>query len=169
MGFLYIFGETHGDPSDVRRIERETRRIQPAVIAHELLYDDRCASLAGINFRLSKCKKGGICDPDLNKDIYELGRDLNAQLIGIDIEVDNPRLSLKQKFAIRERHMSDELAHLLKRVEAEDIDIVAVVGDTHLRSIQTKELGPSSPIVQKFSYSKKVVINRSTSSQAEIP
>lgn len=164
---LYIFGEAHFNHSDRLRITNEIRRIKPKILAHELLYEDVCYNSQEINKRLSNCKDGGICDPGLNKDIYLLGKELNMQLVGIDLN-NSGAGSLEQQFKKREKHMVSMLEKLLVRSEENGDIIVAVIGDTHLRSIQTNELGPMSPILTKFKNNPLVTIIRTDITNREI-
>lgn len=68
----------------------------------------------------------------------------------------------KKSFAIRE-------AHFLKMIKsyAKKGTVIAVTGDTHLRSIKTSELGPVSPIYSAYINDSKAVIIRSAKGEIE--
>ena len=82
----------------------------------------------------------------------------NTKLIKIDIKtVDN--LPLKDKFEIREKHM----LKIIKNYYGSEITCV-VVGDTHLRTIETTELGEISPI-SLWAKKKNIKVIRSKSGE----
>lgn len=163
---ITVFGETHTDPRDVSRIRNEIIKLSPSVILHELLYEDRCDTDVEIEERLRTCKEGGICDPRLNKDIYRLGKALGCKLIGIDIGFINTKLTLRESFELRERHMLKIIETCL--VEFKGETIVIVVGDAHLRTTETDELGPASLVRARLAKIPGTKIVRSTSLSAEI-
>ncbi len=148
---LYIFGEDHFDPSNIERIHSKIKQLKPDYILHELLYSDTCETKKDIQNRLNHCKVDGVCDPRLNKDIYQLGLELNAKLIGIDTDIDKSD-SLKAQFEKREDHMVNMIDRYIDRGV-----IVVVVGDTHLRSHRTGELGRPSPIFTRFKDKAKIL------------
>lgn len=163
---IHIFGEAHHDPSDIDRINKEIIRISPTVLLHELLYEDRCDSVEQIDSRLNNCKEGGVCDPRINKDIYLIGKRLRCKLIGIDLDFVDRGLTDREKFRIRESHMLTMIKRAITEFEGRVIAVV--LGDTHLRSIHTKELGPASQINTELSKRRDVVIHRSISKMKEI-
>lgn len=67
----------------------------------------------------------------------------DVKVLPLEDEVDHSDLPMAELFSIRERSM---LEHLNDAVEKFD-RIAVVIGDTHLRTIETKELGSQSPIV----------------------
>lgn len=146
MKNIYVFGEIHRNRSNVNNITRQIQSLKPDYILHELLYADSCDSKETIAKRLKECKEGGVCDPNLNKDIYTLGMALDAKLVGIDLDDKNLNdLSIKAQFQKREAHMKRIIE---KHLELEDNPtIVIVVGDTHLREQPSEELGLSSVLV----------------------
>lgn len=132
---IFIYGENHSNQKEIRKINNQIRLRKPDFILHELLYEDKVLTKAQVLNRLANCKEGSLCDPRLNKDLYQLAFDLEIPMIGIDLEVDT-NLSLKDKFKLRETHMVKMINKYNKKG-----DILVVVGDTHLRTIKTKTLG----------------------------
>lgn len=163
---IHVFGEMHNDPLDIDRINNEIFKISPDVLLHELLYKDRCNTLFDINRRLAKCKEGDVCDPRINRDIYLLGKRIGCKLIGIDIDFLDNNLSLAKKFKIREAYMLTMINLSLNEFKGQNIAIV--VGDTHLRTKHTTELGPPSRIYSELSQRNDVIIHRSISKMKEI-
>ena len=138
MSKVYIFGEAHTNPENIAYIADRIRAIRPKVILNELLYTDIVTSERVLRERLSRCDGTGPCDPKLNKDIYELGLEVKAQLIGIDITVRSK--GLEQRLKGREAHM---LA-IIERYLTHQGPVVVVVGDIHLREQSNPELGEAS-------------------------
>lgn len=124
---IYVFGEAHDSFMDIRRIWKRVREIKPKVIMHELLYDDHVKGTAAIRERIRACKIGGICDPRLNLDVYQLGLDTNAELIGIDTDTD--ALTINDRIREREAHMVKKVKEFINL----EGPIVIIVGDLHLR------------------------------------
>lgn len=152
MTELYIFGEAHTSPENIDYIAKRIREIKPKVILHELLYSDLVITDKVLKERLAKCDGSGPCDPKLNKDIYELGLELKAQLIGIDIRIRSR--DLKIQFAGREEHM----VNMIQRYTKGAGPVVVVVGDIHLREKDNPTLGPGSLITKTFK--GKAIIER---------
>lgn len=84
MAKLYFFGEDHSKLKEIAKIDAKIVRLKPDYLLHELLYADLALTKEVIEQRLHHCKEGGICDPRLNKDIYELGLTHDIKLVGID-------------------------------------------------------------------------------------
>lgn len=164
----YVFGEIHNNTASVKNINNEIRKIKPDFILHELLYDDKCLTQIEVSNRLNNCSIGGKCDPRINKDIYQLGYDLKAKLIGIDLDIAYPkRLKIGEQFRRRESHMLRLIEQYC--LEDSDLKIVIVVGDTHLRSKVSKDLGSSSVLSRFFSNNKNFIVNRAPLEIQELP
>lgn len=156
---VVIFGENHTSHTDVEGINYSIRKMEPVVIAHELLYNDDVTGQAAIKDRLRYCRRGDLCDPNLNQDIYQLGYDLDVRLVGIDTHVGNG--SKLQKMRLREEHMLVKIQALMEHYP--DGRIAVVVGDTHLRGM-TKAMGTES-ILQTLKGNKRVSIKRSPNAE----
>lgn len=124
---VYVFGEAHSSFMDIRRVWKRIEQIKPKVIMHELLYDDHVKDRVDIRSRIRDCKVGGICDPRLNLDVYRLGYEVDAELIGIDTDTD--ALTINDRIHQREAHMVEKIKEFI-HLEG---PIVIVVGDLHLR------------------------------------
>lgn len=164
---MFIFGENHQNSGNVQHIANRIRQIKPDYILHELLYADRCFTKETIEHRLKNCKDGELCDPRINKDIYKLGLDLGAKLVGIDL--DDPeiaKLSMKDQFHKREKHM----LRLIRGHFNKDRDetVVVVVGDTHLRETETRELGDPSPIMSFAKEHPEITVERAPTNLQEV-
>lgn len=67
----------------------------------------------------------------------------HVKVMPLEDEVEQTDLPIKEMFVIRERSMIEHLSD----AEAKYNRIAVVIGDTHLRTISTEELGDKSPIV----------------------
>jgi hypothetical protein len=160
MTRVYIFGEAHNSPENIAYITERIRAIRPKIILHELLYTDIVTNDKVLRERLANCNGTGPCDPKLNKDIYELGLEIRAQLIGIDITVRSKRLAHRLKG--REQHMLS----MIERYMGHSGPVVVVVGDIHLREQPNPELGDAS-VLQ--SLNRKATIERCPLELREAP
>lgn len=70
---------------------------------------------------------------------------------------------MKEQFEIREKHM----LNLIKGYEKKHKKIVVQIGDTHLRTISTSELGEPSPIYLEFKDREDILIIRSKTGEIE--
>lgn len=152
-------------------IQQAIREIGPTLLMHELLYEDVCMKKHEIEQRLRMRRNGGLCDPRINQDIYELGLEMDLKLVGIDSN--DPTIYRKPpnvQFSIREAHM---LRVIKKYVDvdyyAKPTAIVIVVGDTHLREKFSKELGNGSPLMTYFKGLSNVTIQRAPKNMQEMP
>lgn len=151
---LIIFGENHNVKKEIRYINNFIKKLKPNIILHELAYDDIVLDTATARNRIKNCKINDKCDPRLNKDVYKLAYQLKVPLIGIDKTVQH-LLPLHKKFEIRENHM----IKMIKKYQNYGRIVIVVIGDTHLRTIKTKELGNESKIYKIFK--DKAIIIRS--------
>ncbi len=128
---FFIFGEQHFNQKSKQYIHHSITQIKPHIIAHELLYEDICMTKQDIINRLSQSDINKTCDPRLNLDVYQLGLQIDAKLIGIDLDKDFTHLSLEEAFLIREQHMLKKI----KEIDSfqENKKIVVVIGEDHLR------------------------------------
>lgn len=152
---IIIYGENHSDKKEIRKINKQIRLRKPDFILHELLYEDRVLNKKQALNRLNNCKEGSVCDPRLNKDLYQLAFDLEIPIIGIDLKIKNNNLSLKDKFKLREHHMMEMIYKYHRKG-----NIIVIVGDTHLRTIKTKILG--EPFLHNIFKNKAEIIRSSS-------
>lgn len=142
MSKMTIFGEAHFETSSVRAIEDAIRVIRPTVIIHELLDRGIYTPEEARKALLTAGHPDSPCDPETNIDVFRLGVELNAKLIGCDLSDDEKRalksLPLFKQFVPREERML-EVFHGVNIPGP----IVAVVGDIHLRSKGNRTFGPS--------------------------
>jgi hypothetical protein len=167
MNKLYILGEDHNSLKEIARINERIKAIKPDYLLHELLYTDLCLTREEIKQRLDACSEGGICDPRLNKDIYELGYAENIPLVGIDLDLSgSARMTLRKQFELREKQM----VKMIEQYRTKGT-VVVVVGDAHLRTQSTTELGQSSPIPRIFAATATIErsLTAKYSAEASIP
>lgn len=145
---LYIYGEAHFQKESLDFIAEEIRRIKPQVLIHELL-NDAVLSVPDVRKQLAKCDGTDWCDPDVNQDIFKLASSLKIPLMGCDLSQAqlelNKKLPLREQFALREKRMLEILRVIPNSRFAR---VVCVVGDIHLRTKSTPELGPASVIAE---------------------
>lgn len=113
---LTVFGEMHFHNDDVKRIREEVVRIRPDIIISELSDDDKYYRKLLPNITIVPLEK------NLDKKIYV-----------------NYKNDLVKQFEIREINMINNINKVIEFNPKKHI--VIIVGDTHLRTIVTDELG----------------------------
>lgn len=145
---LYIYGEAHFQPESVKFIHAEIERIRPQVLIHELL-NDAVLSANDVKIQLSHCDGKDWCDPRVNIDVFRLASRLKIPVFGCDLsqtELDSLRdFPLAEQFARREKRMLEVMRVVPNSRFAR---VVCVVGDIHLRTKPSKELGDASCIAK---------------------
>lgn len=130
---VIIFGEDHSS-KERTIIENKIRKIRPDYLLSEELGPHRY-------FTGKEIRKGLKLNRYSNSDrTFKLGLELNIPVIGIDLWHNLPN-NLKEQFKIRENHM----VKVINSFKDKGL-ICVIVGDTHLRTIRTKELGKPSPL-----------------------
>lgn len=134
---MHIYGEDHS-PEERDRIENEIIE-QHAKNPYQFLLSEE---LGPHSWRVNELdsaianKEWSISDRSLH-----LAKKLGIPAIGIDTwDPEVYKRGLKHSFDHRERRMME----VLKKYENKHVAVI--VGDTHLRTISTPELGPSSPL-----------------------
>lgn len=94
---------------------------------------------------------------DLTKRWIKLSMEFKTPFIGIEYTEMNDELSLKDSFEERERHF----LKMIDRYRTDTNRIIVVVGDTHLRTIKTLQLGPVSPLYVRYNGRTDSVVIRS--------
>lgn len=140
---MIIYGEYHYQKESRDFIKNEILKIKPKIIVHELLFDYNIKK-DDIQKHLDNSYIGGVCDPTLNQDIFEIALSTNSDLIGCDLS-EKELLAIKDlplsiQFQLREKKMLNTINNVLKQSK----DICIVVGDIHLRSFSCPELGSPS-------------------------
>lgn len=88
--------------------------------------------------------------------VIKLAYDLNIAAVGIDVDKDLSTYSLKESFIIRETRMLS----VIEKYKQKGLPCVVILGDTHLRTIKTDQLGDISPIWNKYKNDDTVKIWR---------
>lgn len=134
---MHIYGEDHS-PEERDRIESEILK-EHAKSPYKFLLSEE---LGPHSWRVNELgsaianKEWAISDRSLH-----LAKKMGIPAIGIDTwDPEVYQKGVKHSFKLRERTMMD----ILKKYE--DKHVAVIVGDTHLRTISTPELGPSSPL-----------------------
>ena len=155
---IVIVGERHGHPDDMNLVFKIIERMKPDIVLVEALGDYVINSKVKAKelYRLSEESHyyHGLTKLWLK---YIISNKQNVIYKGIELitDQDYSKISLKEQFMLREDHWMGIIDKeiLTKRV-------LVIVGDTHLRTIETKELGRASPLYTKFLNRTDAVIIR---------
>ena len=161
---IVAYGEMHDVSSSVEVINKALLKSKPVWLLHELLYDDVALDKNTIRKRLSASRVGGVCDPDLNKDIYQFGYDNDIKLVGIDTAKWDDNTPLGVTMIMREEAMVENIKSWLEKILNDRVAIV--VGDTHLRAKSSDSLS-ISPLTE-YLKSLGAVIVRADKSIREV-
>lgn len=168
---IFIFGENHIQLNEIQSYYNQIRKLHKEfkgniILLHELLFQDFIPNKEVALKRLKDSGENKLADPRVNIDIYQLLIELNIKGYGIEYDYlkdynqfEWNKLSLKERFKLRENHMLKMIQLYCKTND--DKQIVIVLGDTHLRTIKTKDLGDISPIYKYFKDNPSVIITRS--------
>lgn len=183
---VIVIGEMHGSKSDYEFQARLINRYEPDIILNELAINLVLDNMNKKKFYLEKVKKDEDIDEcfpmypgydmldllvnHIKKDIPCIGIDytpgwkgINGQTM-LEIFRENKHTGIyKESFEIRESRMINVINQNVNKYKK----VVIVVGDTHLRTIRTKELGDISPIYRKFKNWKNALIIRSKTREIE--
>ena len=183
---VVVIGEMHGSSSDYEFQYNLINRYEPDIILNELAINLVLDTMAKKKHYLEIVRKDEDIDEcfpmypgldmlemlvnKINKDIPCIGIDYTPGWKGVDrqrmLEIfrENKETGIyKESFEIRESRMISVInQHVNKHKK-----IVIIVGDTHLRTIRTKELGDVSPIYHKFKNWKNALIIRSKTREIE--
>ena len=155
---IVIVGEQHGNLDDMSTVFKIIERMKPDIVLVEALGDYVINSKVKAKelYRLSEESHyyQGLTKLWLE---YIISNKQNVIYKGIELitDQDYSKISLKEQFMLREDHWMGIIDKeiLTKRV-------LIIVGDTHLRTIETKELGRASPLYTKFLNRTDAVIIR---------
>jgi hypothetical protein len=157
-----IYGDSHSK-DDLNKILKIVKKEKPDYFLCEFLLEDRVMDKKQAKKRLDAKGKGKLCDPEFNISYYILAYETNIPVIGIDLDSDLGTLykkdyyknrDIKESFKRREKRMVEVIKEFKDKGK-----IIVFVGDTHLRTIKTDQLGPISPLQKEFS--KEAIIIRS--------
>lgn len=164
---VIIIGERHGNTSDEKLLLDLIKVVKPNYVLCEALGDYKLLS-KDIKLEHMEREVTSHYYHGFTKHWIELSlKAPDTPFIGIeytawDDKVKHNDLSYKESFKIRE-------THFLKMIKkyAKVGRVIAVVGDTHMRSIETKALGPISPLYQTFINDKDAAVIRSQKGEIE--
>lgn len=160
---MIIFGESHFQQENVDYINQSILDYKPDVILHELL--DNQMYNKSIAEKLIKDNKIENDSGSYIKDILEVIITLNCKAYGIDRRDDETaksKVGLALSFQRREEAMVNNI------IKYKSGRTAVVVGDTHLRIEDVKELGGSSPIYKKYKNDSNVIIVRSKNREVDV-
>lgn len=109
---IKVFGESHFINGEVLRVRQQIIASKPTIILLENFGDD--------------------------KSFYE--KYTNARVLQLEPEFKETNKTLLQQFLIREKIMIGKIREVISNAKEHDI-ICVQLGDTHLRTIYSKELG----------------------------
>lgn len=159
---LILIGERHLNQDDADLIMKLAKKSNAKYILIEALADITLPDMES-KFKASLIDDADLHNGALTKFWIMRSMEINIPFIGIDrTDLDYDKLSVKEQFKIREAHFIEKLEHYRHKGM-----VIASVGDTHLRSIATEQLGPVSPLYEKYINDQKAVIVRSAEGEIE--
>lgn len=151
-----IFGERHSDEERARIVTELLSRHR--VEKYDFILSEECGNVIAD----TKEKKLYAIDKQIfsiGPQSYNLGLQLGLPVIGIDdwsAGVDWDTIPIKEAFKIREKRMLEVITEYMKKGKC-----VVLIGDAHLRTVKTKELGDASVVTKILKNFKNIEIIRS--------
>lgn len=148
-----IFGENHTvkERTVIERKIKHLHSIKP--------FDFILSEEAGDAIAISKEDKQKLIDSkyfSIGPKSYQLGIELEIPVIGIDLWGIHPSIPQETKFTMREKHMLNVIEKYSKLGR-----IAVLIGDAHLRSVDSEQLGKKSILHVKLYNKLGVRIHRS--------
>lgn len=164
---IILIGERHGFKGDENLVRRLIQSWKPDYVLVEGLGDLKLMTRE-VKEKQSKIDKKSFYYQDFTKHWIDISLESDVPFIGMEYtrwdrdKINIRDLTYKESFAIRE-------AHFLKiiRKYAKYGKVLAITGDTHLRSIATEALGPISPLYSTYIGDKSAAIIRSAEGEIE--
>lgn len=158
----YIFGEDHS-PNERTEIENKIRDLNDRIGIKYILSEE----LGSYEYYDISSMQQAINDEmySISPRTLELGIELNIPVIGIDTwndsvylddikDSDGNCIDFSSSFKIREYIMYSKIREFMQY----NGNIVVIVGDSHLRTISTKELGKESILSTKLNTDDYIII-----------
>ena len=162
---IIVLGERHRNSSDENLVKRLIKKFSPSFVLVEALGDYKLHSLS-TKKRYLKMDEDKHYYGAFTKHWIEISLKFDIPFIGIDYTKwkrgEFESLSLKETFKIREDHF-------IKMIEqyAKEGSVIAICGDTHMRTIETEQLGQVSPLYTKYNNGNGSCVIRSAEGEIE--
>lgn len=162
---LIIVGEIHGNVADENVVRDLIRVWKPDYVLCEVLGDLELLS------REDKYKKLSLpasyfYHEDYTKHWIKIAYEYPIPFIGMEYTKWKPgeleRMGLAESFSRREDHWMKVIGKYVSLGK-----VLVVCGDTHLRTIQTKQLGRISPLYSRYGQDKTALIVRTLRGEIE--
>ena len=167
---IIIYGEMHGIESEMRAFSKAIRDHNPSYVLVEALGDLELLTKEDKE-KANRKPLRELYQEDLTKYWIEFALEHDVAFIGIEQTKLNTKgyeaKTLKEAFNIREKHFIRMIESYRKDLLGESVKLIVVVGDTHLRTINTRELGEASPLQEKYKDDSEVKIIRSSKGEID--
>lgn len=157
---LLVIGERHLDTDDENGIRRLINEYKPTYVIVEALADYKLFNRTAKQTKLNLPVKEHHYE-DFTKHWIEFSMEFNIPFIGMEyVTKELGGLSYVESFKIREAHFISVIEQYRRNVFGNSNKVIAICGDTHLRTIKTLELGPVSPLYVKYNNKKDSIVIR---------
>lgn len=155
---LIIYGERHGCIDDEKVVGKLIKDWRADLVLSEALGDLVLMDLAAKN-AASRRPIDDFYYGNFTRHWITLSKRYNIPFIGMEKtqwEKDYSLHTLAESFELRENHFIQMIEKYRQGKR-----VIAICGDTHVRTIKTKELGQVSPLFTKYSKDNDAVVIRS--------
>ena len=145
---LIFFGERHVHSGDTNVIKKIIKVTEPDYVLVEGL-GDLILQTKTNKIKASRIKEDDLFQGGLTKWWIDIALEFeDIPFIGFELtdQDDLKDATLAKKFKARENHW----IKIIKRYATSNAHVLVICGDTHLRTISTKELGDPSPLYKSF-------------------
>jgi uncharacterized iron-regulated protein len=162
---IIILGERHRNRSDESLLGKLIQKLKPDYVLAEALEDFTLLNTSTKKRYLAK-DIDSLYYGEFTHHWIEISLKYNVPFIGMEYikwkEGEFESLSLEETFKIREDHWMKMIDLYSKKGK-----VIVVCGDTHLRTIKTKQLGGISPLYLKYNGKENSVVIRSAEGEIE--
>ena len=167
---IIVVGERHGCSSDENLVRRLIFGLKPDYVLCEALGSYLLVNRVTKNKHLNLPVKEHYYE-GFTKRWIQFSLEFNVPFAGMEYtkwtKEEHDSLSYVESFRIREAHFISMIDAFSKSTFGSNRKIIAICGDTHLRTVVTKELGPVSPLYVKYNNQPNSVVIRSQKGEIE--
>lgn len=162
---IVVVGERHANVYDENNIRKLIKAFKPDYVLVEGLADYKLHSRNDKLRKLNQPIQNHYYE-GFTKRWIDFSLEFNMPFIGLEyIPKDDTewydKVSLVESFKRREKHFINVIENYRINVFGQPNKVIAICGDTHLRTIATRELGVISPLYLKYNGKPDSVVIRS--------
>lgn len=163
---IIVFGERHNNEDDMALVKKLITELKPSFVLCEALGDYVLGDKLSKDLKYRSPEKMHYYH-GFTKRWIKFSQQFDIPFIGIEYtelskQPKEIRKSFMESFKLREHHFIQMIDKYAKKGK-----VIAITGDTHLRTIKTDILGDVSPLYTKYNGKKNSAVIRSAEGEIE--